>query len=82
MESYWRLLLTEKYEHEDRDELLDMEGNAMGVAVALDGAPFWRLIEVFHLGAIVRGLPGKRLMEGKDWRLASRPRVVSKIWMT
>ena len=71
MESYWEVLLTED---ENGEVWLDMEGNTVGAAVALDdnGYPFlvfdWSHPPGCHSswsGYYV----GKRLVEGKGWRL-------------
>ena len=78
IESYWEVLLTED-EDEDSEVWLDMEGNAVGAAVVLDdnGCPFlvfdWSHPPGCHSswsGYYV----GKRLVEGKEWRLTDEER--------
>ena len=76
MESYWEMLLTED---ENSEPWLDVKGNAVGAAVVLDdnGYPFlvfdWRHPPGCHSswsGYYV----GKRLVEGKEWRLTDEER--------
>jgi hypothetical protein len=81
MESYWEVLLNEFDEDDDSDSVdwLDMEGNAVGAAVVLDdnGSPF--LVFDWHHPEAPRCswsgyYLGKRLVEGKDWRLTDEER--------
>lgn len=81
MESCWEVLLTENQdEDEDEDNIwLEPEGNTVGVAVVLDdnGSPF--LVFDWHLPEAPRCswsgyYVGKRLVEGKDWRLTNEER--------
>ena len=81
MESYWEVLLTENQdENQDDDWLwLEPEGNAVGVAVVLDdnGSPF--LVFDRHHPKAPRCSwggyhVGKRLVEGKEWRLTNEER--------
>ena len=81
MESYWEVLLNEFDEDDDSDSVdwLDLEGNAVGAAVVLDdnGSPF--LVFDWHHPEAPRCswsgyYLGKRLVEGKDWRLTDEER--------
>ena len=77
MESYWEVVMTEEQEDEEADFWLDTKGNAVGAAVVLDdnGFPFlvfdWH--EWYH-GEWCGYYLGKRLVEGKDWRLTDAER--------
>jgi len=78
IESYWEVLLTES-EDEESNIWLDMEGNGVGPAVVLDdnGFPFlvfdWRHPYGCHSSWSGYYL-GKRLVEGKEWRLTDDER--------
>ena len=79
MESFWEVLLTENHEEDEEEVWLDDEGNAVGVAAVLDdnGSPF--LVFDWHHPPMPRCswsgyYVGKRLVEGKDWRLTDEER--------
>ncbi|KAF8717586.1 hypothetical protein AX14_012141 [Amanita brunnescens Koide BX004] len=81
VESYWEVLLTEGDWDKDHDSAtwLDLEGNAVGAAVVLDdnGSPFlvfdWHHPPGGHMSWSGYYL-GKRLVEGKSWRLTGAER--------
>ena len=81
MESCWEVLLNEVDEDKDYDSAiwLDLKGNTVGAAVVLDdsGSPFlvfdWNHPPGCHSSWSGYYL-GKRLVEGKDWRLTDEER--------
>ncbi|KAF8344825.1 hypothetical protein F5887DRAFT_1075015 [Amanita rubescens] len=79
-ESYWEVLMTEEQDDEEAYFWLDWAGNAVGAAVVLDdnGSPFlvldWHHPPADH-GSWSGYYLGKRLVEGKDWRLTDEERV-------
>ena len=79
IESYWEVMLTECFNEYGEDDWLDENGNAVGAATVLDdnGFPFlvfdWNHPEASH-GSWSGYYVGKRLVEGKDWRLTDEER--------
>jgi hypothetical protein len=79
-ESYWEVLMTEEQEDEEGYSWLDTAGNAVGAAVVLDDNGFPFLVFDWHHPPADHGswsgyYLGKRLVEGKDWRLTDEERV-------
>ncbi|KAF8340207.1 hypothetical protein F5887DRAFT_1077007 [Amanita rubescens] len=79
-ESYWEVLMTEEQDDEEAYFWLDWAGNAVGAAVVLDDNGFPFLVFDWHHPPADHGswsgyYVGKRLVEGKDWRLTDEERV-------
>ena len=78
MEGYWEVLLTAEQADEYSEAWLGMEGNGVGAAVVLDdnGSPFlvFDWAQPPGCSSWYGYYVGKRLVEGKDWRLTDEER--------